>query len=711
MSKIMRMVFFFLFSLLLTTNLMAQVHVERSTEIVKIGGKEYYMHHVKQGETLYGISQVYFVTVEEIEALNPEVKKGLRAGDVIGIPMRLEASKPAEPQHVVPKPVDPQPAESETVVQPVQQPSAPTKPNATPKPVVTGDGVQVGTDYVVLQGEDLYDIAKKFGIDVAEFKAVNPGLTEKPTAGTTIKVPNIVNTDEYIVHKVEYNERTSSLLKRWKVSESEFRKINISVGSQVFVNQVVLIPIAKVNHASETPSQEIDDEEEQPTEIVQTEVVFEEEEPYQIPECNPLSNNASKRYKVALMVPLYLNSLESLNVSKEQVHKAQKSRSMRFLQFYEGFKMAAEQLTQRSGLHLDLTVIDVTDNVSTATSALSQIQGKELDMIIGPFFGKSFEIIEEYAKEQNILVVNPLSTREIIIEGNPNVVKAKAGPTGQIVNLVNLVKRQYRDANVFIVSQELEADTAFLNALEYRLNQAVNAEVTVSNEELLHYAREESERKEMGEKMVTTVDVEGQVYSTEALNANVTGSAVLSNAVKRFAYSDVGSMKSQLSGVRDNMIIAYGNTNVFATQVLNTLKRSADHKPITLVALPDWTKFEKLLVDDLLDMNAIYFSDHFVDYRDPDVKQFVQRFRDRYKAEPQQYAFEGYGVAWYFLNALMQFGPDMIDCLPSYPMQVLHTQYRFAHRGRGNGVENQAWSVFQYEGKEVELVPVDPFQE
>ena len=222
-----------------------------------------------------------------------------------------------------------------------------------------------------------------------------------------------------------------------------------------------------------------------------------EEEPEEVPECNASPENARERYKVALMVPLYLYEAEGSSMTPERKNKA---RPLAFLQFYEGFKMAAEQLTQRSGLHLDLTVIDVTDNVSTATSALSQIQGKELDMIIGPFFGKSFEIIEEYAKEQNILVVNPLSTREIIIEGNPNVVKAKAGPTGQIVNLVNLVKRQYRDANVFIVSQELEADTAFLNALEYRLNQAVNAEVTVSNEELLHYAREESERKEMAKR-------------------------------------------------------------------------------------------------------------------------------------------------------------------------------------------------------------------
>ena len=56
MNKIMKNLFFFFLSLFLTCNLMAQVQVERSTEIVKISGKEYYMHHVKSGETLFSIA-------------------------------------------------------------------------------------------------------------------------------------------------------------------------------------------------------------------------------------------------------------------------------------------------------------------------------------------------------------------------------------------------------------------------------------------------------------------------------------------------------------------------------------------------------------------------------------------------------------------------------------------------------------------------------
>ena len=85
---------------------------------------------------------------------------------------------------------------------------------------------------------------------------------------------------------------------------------------------------------------------------------------------------------------------------------------------------------------------------------------------------------------------------------------------------------------------------------------------------------------------------------------------------------NVGKLKSQLSGVRNNLIVAYGDDNVFATQILNSLAKETERYPITLVAAPDWTKFEKLLVDNLLQMNAIYIDDGFVDYNSDTAKYF-----------------------------------------------------------------------------------------
>ena len=942
MSKIMKSrLFFFLFFLLgmlLSGNVKAQDVAGRSSEKAIIGGREYYMHHVKQGQTLYGLSKLYNVSVSEIERLNPEVKDGLKAGHVLGIPVRSEKASPKnepQPAAVESKPVVEQPQrKKDTVV--AEQPNV-------RMPYFDGKA------YIVQPGEDLYDIAKKVGIDLSEFKAANPGLSNEPAAGMRIVIPNVTNENDYIVHFCERNERVSSLLSRWKVNEKAFRINNISLGTHVFEGQVVLIPIQRVTDfywireedhyweeiaelINEEPAKEpvkepvvevpvivepvveepvvvepvveepkpviieepvieepvvevpvivepvveepvvVEPVVEEPKPVIIEEPVIEEpvieepvvevpvivepvveepvvvepvieepkpviieepvieepvvevpvivepvveepvvvepvveepkpviieepvveepvvevpvivepvieepvieepvieepviieepvveepviieepvvveepviieepvviEEPIEpleipapqplgfdfemgdIPECVASPANALKRYQVALMVPLYLYDIDNIEVSKESAAKSKKSRSMSFLQFYEGFMMAAETL-EKQGMKLDLTVFDVTENVSSAERALSQIRNKDLDLIVGPFFGKSFAVVEEYAKNHGIVVVNPLSTRKSVIEDSPNVMKMKAGDMGMILTISNLVKNQYSDANVFIVSREKSADTTFLSQMEHHLNLAINEEVTVSGDEFLHFARNESERLEMGSRLVPTINVEGQVYSTRDFQKGNTHEVVLTNTVRRYSYNDIGKMKSHLSGVRDNVIIAYGDDNVFATQILNSLTQEADRFPITLVCAPDWQKHEKLLVDNLLKMNAIYISDFFVDYNSEAAKRFVLRFRQKYVEEPQQYAFEGYDVGCYVLNALMQYGSDdLINCLHCYQASMLHTGYRFYYRNylnvEGNdGKENLLWSIYQYDKDNIKLVPIDPFK-
>ena len=788
---------FFLFGMLLSGNVMAQEVIERSTEKTKIGGKEYYMHRVKQGQTLYGLSKAYNVTVEEIELLNPEVKDGLKVGHILGIPVRpvlepkVEEPQPVtvkpepepepepepvtvkpvkpepkqepvvvkpepEPEPVKVKPVKPEPKEEPVVVEPVKpkpEPVVEQEPEPEPEPktvvvkpvkpepepvveqpkevetpaVVTPQSHQNpffdGKARIVQRGESLYDVAKEYGIDVADLKQANPRMTfEDPKEGTRIVIPQIANENDYIVHSCEYNERVSSLLKRWKVDENAFRAMNVSVGSHVFENQVVLIPIqpitdfywiSKDNVQEEVV--EVVEEPEEPQEVQEPRELVFDFDTGDIPDCVASPENATKRYHVALMVPLYLNNIGGVDLSKDKASKTKKSRPMSFLQFYEGFMIAAEAM-EKQGMKLDLTVIDVTDNTATAENAVAKIQNKDLDLIIGPFFGNSFEIVEEYAKANDIAVVNPMTTRKSVIEDNPNVIKAKAGDVGMILSISNLVKNHYPNANVFIVSREKESDSAFLDQLEHHLNMAINEEVTVSGDEFLQYARNESERLEMGSRMVPTIDVEGQVYSTGDFQSGTTNEVVLSNTVKRYPYSKIGEVRSQLSGVRDNVIIAYGDDNVFATQMLNALTRSAERYPVTLVCAPGWQRHEKLLVDNLLKMNAIYISDYFVDYNSEETKHFVLRFRQKYVIDPQQYAFEGYDVGRYFLNALMQYGSDdLINCLHCYQASMLHTNYGFYYKnylnaGGNEGKENLYWSIYQYDKDNIELVPVDPFK-
>lgn len=181
------------------------------------------------------------------------------------------------------------------------------------------------------------------------------------------------------------------------------------------------------------------------------------------------------------------------------------------------------------------------------------------------------------------------------------------------------------------------------------------------------------------------------------------------NSVGRYVYNsgDMSAFTKSLSEVRNNLVIAYGTDNVFATQILNKLNKTAETHPITLVAMPDWSDLDKLLVENLLKMNAIYFSDDFVDYNSNEAKRFVLQFRRKYSCEPTDYAFSGFDVAWYFMNAMMRYGHEPKDCLLNFEMPLLSNSFRFVKTASDNGLENYQWSIYQYDNENVELKPIN----
>ncbi len=616
----------------LPMSLEAQVVVEKSQEVVTISGKQYYMHHVKKGETLYSIARVYQVTEAEIRKLNPEIDElGLQADMVIGIP----------------------------VIQ--------VKPVVPETPAVTQE--------VTPQGGD------------------EPG-------------------DDYMVYTVKESEKTKRFLRRMDITEEEFRRLNPSVGSRLFVGQKVLIPVVQIPLPDPYRPAPDTDKIWPDTLVVDTLVVEEQPSgPFVLPaerpeQCNASPENARRQYRVALLIPLYLDEVDRLDTSKEKAEKTKNMRAMKFLQFYEGFMMAVDSLTENEGLRLDLTVIDVDENTATAHAAVSQLRKTPVDLIVGPFFSKSFTVVQQYAKEEDILLVNPMSERENIVVDAPNVVKLKPNPKSMAEELSALIQRRYPKAKVTLIAQGGFADTAMINAIEKSLMAAVPGEVQLSNEEMLELIAKESRRRKMGKRMLSTLEVEGQIFSTRALQEFSEGTIVFENEFKRLSFGQVDVFKQGLSSARENVLVAYGEDVVFATQILNTINKSAQNYPITLIGLPDWSEFDNLLVPTLLSMKAIYFDDYFVDYNDSLVLKFVDDFRLKYESEPEEYAFEGFDVAWYFLRALMEFGPKPLECLPYYHEPLLHTRYYFNKKRYEDGLENRCWSVFQYDSATVELKPI-----
>ncbi|MCR5013741.1 MAG: LysM peptidoglycan-binding domain-containing protein, partial [Bacteroidales bacterium] len=474
--------------------------------IVTIGGKRYVMHYVLAGETLWGVSHAFNVSEEEILDKNPEIKDGLKAGMVVGIPY-VEKPEAVTPQPTV-KPVEPEPVVATVEPEKPAVPEEPEKPAAPEEPepeVVPADSE--GPKLVVVKPE--------------------------PTVLSPVSDDDEYH-DGYVIHTVKKSEKTRSMLHGWNVSEEEFRQLNPSVGSRVFVGQKVLIPIVSHKDGPSTPTEpeilnepaapvepEVSGEPEVPVEpeastadesvaehpVEEPEVmdenpemrlIYPEEKPFS---CYSSRTYADQTYKVALLVPLYLDEVDKVNTARSRNGRTKKARSLRFLQFYEGFMMAVDSLTEYHGLNLDLTVIDVTEDTTKAVAAVEKLRGQDVDLIIGPFFSKSFAVVEDYAALRDILVVNPLSERESVVVDADNVVKLKPSPQSMVTELTRLIRTKYPKSKVTLITPSNVKDTVMVQAIENALAVAVQPEVQLSNAEMVELITRESQRRKMGKRV------------------------------------------------------------------------------------------------------------------------------------------------------------------------------------------------------------------
>ena len=114
--------------------------------------------------------------------------------------------------------------------------------------------------------------------------------------------------------------------------------------------------------------------------------------------------------------------------------------------------------------------------------------------------------------------------------------------------------------------------------------------------------------------------------------------------------------------------------------------------------MPEWSKFEGLFNDNLMKMHAIYFDDDYIDYQNIRVESFICKFRNRYETEPSDYAYQGFDIGWYFLNALRLYGGEMLNNLPNYIIPLLGTEFHFVQNDEESGYENTFWNVYQFKG-------------
>ena len=602
-----------------------EVNVKRSTIIEYYKGKPYYIHFVNKGESLTTIAKAYNVTAEEISADNPAIAEGLKADIVLRIPQRSVVEIP-----------DLKVSKKETQIEPSKQIEKPAEQIKT----ATNLNYII---YVVKKQETLYSISKQYNVSIDDIVNANPGF-DSLKVGMDLKIPKLKSIDKTVVKDVNAGKTTQpqsnpdeitvkagetlySIGKTYNVSVDDLIDLNPQLSEGLKAGMVLRLRKPDIKSGA------------RPTEKKGPDTIV---VPVTSGDCYS-ANNIKTTYKIALLLPFNLNDATNALEAPETKNTSE-FENFNYFQFYAGFMMAADSL-EKYGLRARIQVLDgdKLNDTLTIKQTLRKAGMDKMDLIVGPVYVNSFTVAARFAKRNGIGIINPLSRRENIVDGNPFVFKAQVSGNGIATKLSSFIIKKYPNANIIAVRNDSKELKAMISDFTSQVKAGQASRTFRGN-------------------------LQEASYSTDMM---------------------AGVAKKLKPNVK-NIIIFFSNnkTNVpNFVSLLNPLSKSND---IILMGMDGWDEFG-LETEFLVNLNYHQVTTSYIDYESEAVQQFITRFRNKYGAAPlaTKYAFLGYDIGWYFLTSLMWYGDKYLTCLPDDKGTGLQYNFNFGNPEPGNGFQNR----------------------
>lgn len=315
------------------------------TKVTKLIG--YTSHKVKRRETLYSISKIYNITVDDIKKHNNRLySENLRKGDKINIPKYGEVS------------------------------------------AVSNLGNTLRS-YTVQPKEGKWRIAYKFGITIDELENLNPKMADTLQVGQLINVPNIANNEERVVdeeygyYTVVPREGFFALQRKLGLSQQEIEELNPEVvEGGLKVGMVLKVPRDVNNN--------------QGSEDVQRSVLMDK-----------ISNLSTKN--LAVMLPFRLNRVDfdSIQEVKEMLRDDGALLNIS-LDFHSGVLMALDSAKQL-GISTKLDVYDTKARGGEVEALIQRNDFRDYDAVIGPFITGNFDRAASILRSYDVPVISPVS--------------------------------------------------------------------------------------------------------------------------------------------------------------------------------------------------------------------------------------------------------------------------------------------------------------
>jgi len=386
-----------------------------SLEVHTIKGKEYYIHIIEKGESLYFIHKKYDVPIEVLKRENPSVLDGLSIGEKIFVLVKKDAEYE-----------------------------------------IKTDGNFI--NHKVKKKQTLYSIARIYKVKQKEIIAANPEISDGLKEGQVIKIPigninkgnaikPIAIKSSYGTHKVTKGETLYSLSRLYKTTVDSIKLVNDGLKQGLKIGETIYIPTL-----SNSPNL---------SEVYNTSVIGGRNE---IEELDTVIVIKKSEYSIGLLLPFYLDENDEMVENRSALEKRSIYPKSRFaIEFYNGFIMALDSISTDS-CKFKVYVYDTKGDDSLRTkSLLLKPEIKTLDLIVGPLYYNNFKFVAEFAKQNRIPVVSPIKQNNKILLGNEFVFKAIPSKSSTINQICTLVVDSFKTENLLALAYEKAKEKSLID--------------------------------------------------------------------------------------------------------------------------------------------------------------------------------------------------------------------------------------------------------
>lgn len=563
-----------------------------------IDGRKYEVHVAQAGQTLFAIARTHAVPVDALMAANPGANDGLSIGEEVLIPLDAVVKK--------------------------EKRSAPT---------LRTDGELV---HIVRKKETLFGIARSYGLDMNALLERNPdAISLKEGMELVIPMARVAGQPavalaparpaDMLEHVVQPGETLFGLSQRYGVDTEALRRANGGLPEGLKAGATVLIPGVRAEPEAQQP----------PTRI-----------------------REHMRYKVAFLLPFAIPRNDSALARTAAGEAPAYYEPTRIAaQFYNGALLALDSL-EAMGLHADVEVIDLGDDVKTWNATLKDPDIQEVDLFLGPFHRTAIEQLARINTHAHIVCPVPQSNKVIL--GMPTVSKVTPTRSDLVKHAARYVAMHHAKDNIILLRPDIATE------------------------------------KDMQEQARTALN-EALALRSERLRDTV--------LIAKPGRRELGDLTGKLDANKLNVIVAPSDDVEFVTTLVGKLKPLAAKYKIQLVGMEGWKDLETVAATDLDLLGFTFAASSFADPMDQRLHDFTKAYRERFKADVDEYALLGYDVSFYYLKALFAEGLLFPEHFSEVRTEPLHMGFRMTRTGPENGFRNEFAIMLQQKDLQLQKAP------